>query len=259
MKKMKIGIVGCGTIGSQLVKVIHKDLKSKASLVGLCDTDKERIKKLKSKLKINTKIYPLKILIKQSDLIIEAAHPDVASVVLKESIANKKNVMLMSVGGMLGNEKLLKLAEKRGLRVYLPSGAVAGIDAIKAAKQAGIKTARLITRKPPKGLSLKNITKETIIFNGTAAQAIKKFPKNINVSAILSLASIGAKKVKVKILTSPEFKKNSHQIIVEGKFGKLSTVTENIPSPNNPKTSYLAVLSAIATLKQILSPIKLGT
>lgn len=259
MSKLKIGIIGCGTIGSRLAFTVDRELKGKANLVGICDLDLQKAKKLQGRLKKKPALLHITDLFKKSDLVIEAAHPDVAKKVLKQALASKKDIMLMSVGGVLGSENLLRQAEKKNIKVYLPSGAVAGIDAIKAAKQAGIKTVRLITRKPPGGLNLKNIKGEKVIFDGTAFQAIKKYPKNINVSAILSLSSINAKKVRVKIITSDKFKRNSHQITVEGKFGKLSATTENVPSPENPKTSYLAILSAIQTLKQILLSIKIGT
>jgi len=270
MNKLKIGIIGCGTIGSKLAKVIDKELKDRAWIAGLCDIDKEKLERLCRSLKSKPASLRLLDLIKKSDLTIEAASAKVSAHILKNAINAKKDVMLMSVGGLLGHERLFKLAQKRGIKVYLPSGAIGGVDAIKAASQAKIRSARLITRKPPRGLegapyiiknkiNLKNIKGEKILFDGPAAEAVKAFPKNINVSALLSLVGIGAKKTRVTIVTSPSFKQNSHQIEVRGDFGKLFTKTENVLSPDNPKTSYLAVLSAIATLKQILSSVRMGT
>ena len=110
-----------------------------------------------------------------------------------------------------------------------------------------------------KNIDLTGIKKETVIFEGTASEAIKGFPKNVNVCATLSLAGIGSQKTKVKIITSPDYKANIHEIELEGDFGKLVARTENVPTPENPKTSFLASLSAIATLKNILNVAKIGT
>jgi aspartate dehydrogenase len=103
------------------------------------------------------------------------------------------------------------------------------------------------------------LKKDKILFSGTAAQAVKYFPQNINVAAVLGLAGMGMHKTKVRIIASPSVRKNIHEILIESKAAKIFTRTENILHPQNPKTSYLAVLSAMATLKQILQPIKTGT
>ena len=141
--------------------------------------------------------------------------------------------------------------------------------ALKAANIAGVKKVILTTRKHPNSFSgvefvkkhfkLAGLKKDKLLFNGSAAQAVKYFPQNINVAALLGLAGIGMRKTEVRIIASPGVKKNIHEIEIESKAAKIFTRTENILHPQNPKTSFLAVLSAIATLKQILQPIKIGT
>ena len=155
-------------------------------------------------------------------------------------------------------------------KIWIPSGAVAGIDGLLAAREKGIHGVRLITKKPPASLkqapyfrkrkfpSLSG--KQTKrVFRGTAAQAVKAFPQNINVSAVLSLAGLGAKKTQVEIWTSRAFRYNQHEVIIEGPFGKIRTVTMNLPSEENPKTSALAIFSAMATLRKIFSTIQIGS
>ena len=268
--KLKVGIIGCGTIGSRLAKFIDESLDKEAVVSVLCDTDINKAKKLSAEIKSKPKTADIQELINESSLVIEAASASVSAQALKASIAAKKDIMIMSVGGLLGNENLLEEAKKGNIRVYIPSGAIGGIDTVKAAGQAKIKSAKLITRKPPQGfkgapyvienkIDLDTIKQEKVLFEGTAKEAIKGFPANINVSAVLSLASIGAEKVRVVIMACPDSKANTHQVQLEGDFGKLTTITENVPCPDNPKTSYLAILSAIATLKQIFSSIKIGT
>jgi len=161
----------------------------------------------------------------------------------------------MSTGG------LLKFKDIKS--IYVPSGAVCGIDGVRAAAIGKIKRVTLTTRKPPKGLrgapylekrkiDIDKIKKETVIYNGTADDAVKHFPKNINVAATLSLSGIGPSRTIVRIITSPKYNTNSHEVEVEGEFGRLFTKTENVPSKQNPKTSQLAIYSALAKLKEVV-------
>lgn len=267
----KIGIVGCGTIGSLLAKRIEKDFKSSARIAGLCDIDTGKARALADKLSKKTPVLSLERLIDKSDLIVEAASGLASPIICKKAVEKGKDVMLMSVGGLLGKKNLFSLAKKKGVRIILPSGAICGLDGVKSAGAGKIRKVTLTTSKPLQGLKgapyilqnnidLEAITKETVIFEGTAKEAVRGFPKNINVSAVLSFAGIGPGKTRVRIVTSPEFMVNMHEIEVEGDFGRLITRTENVPSPDNPKTSFLAALSAVATLRQILDDtVKIGT
>lgn len=267
----KIGIVGCGTIGSFLAKRIERDFKSFARIAGLCDIDPNKAKALADKLSKKRPILSLGKLIDKSDLVVEAASGSASAQICKKAVEKGRDVMIMSVGGLLGKSGLFHLAKNRGARIILPSGAICGLDGLKSAGAGRIKKVTLTTRKPPQGLKgapyivqnnidLEAITGEKVIFEGTAKEAIRGFPKNINVSAVISLAGIGPNRTRVRIVTSPEYMVNMHEIEVEGDFGRLIARTENVPSPDNPKTSFLAALSAVATLRQILEDtIKIGT
>ena len=268
----KIGIVGAGAIGSFFARSVNDKFKSLARIVAICDTNTDAAKKLSSSLPGKPQVLPLDKLIVKSDLIIEAASPAVSAKVCKAALTKGKDVLIMSIGGLLTSYKsLFELAKKKKATIVLPSGAICGLDGIKAASIGKIQRVSLTTRKPPKGLKgapfiiknridLDSVDKEQVIFNGTANDAVKAFPKNINVSALLSIAALGPKKTKVKIITSPEYMVNSHEIEVEGDFGRLITKTENVPSPENPKTSFLAPLSAVAALRELLEPSrKIGT
>ena len=270
MKRLKIGIVGCGAIGSFLAKHIEKDFKNKSDLIGICDIDNKKAKLLSKFLQSKPAVLNLESLIRKSDLVIEAASSRVSYQIAVKSIRAGKNIMIMSVGGLIDKGNLFALAKKKNCAIYLPSGAISGLDALKAASMAKIKKVVLTTKKSPRALKgapfiernkidLDSIKKETVIFNGTAKEAIKGFPQNINVAATLSLAGIGARRTCVRIISSPQFRHNIHEVEVTGDFGRMVSRTENLPSPENPKTSYLAMLSALAMLKQILEPIKIGT
>ncbi len=164
----------------------------------------------------------------------------------------------------------LREAVRKGIPLYLPSGALAGLDGIKAAASGHLRSVTLTTRKPPRSLAgapgilrrkirLDKLRKPMVVFQGSARQAAKEFPQNINVAATLALAGVGAARTRVKIIADPGIRTNIHEVEAVGDFGRLTARTENRPSPANPKSSLLAVRSAVATLRQILNPLKVGT
>lgn len=270
MKKLKIGIVGCGAIGSSLAKVVARDLRSEAALCALYDIDEPKARKL-SEATVKNISCGFDALIRKSDLVIEAASAKCSWMVAKKALENGRDVMIMSVGGVLDHAKdLARLALTHKARVYIPSGAISGVDALKASGVGSISKVMITTRKHPlsfqnveylkeKGVRPEKIRKDTVLFSGPAKDAVKYFPQNINVAAVLSIAGIGKKRTKVKIIASPKVKRNIHEVEIESKAARVYTRTENILHPENPKTSYLAVLAAVATLKQILEPVKIGT
>lgn len=270
-KILKIGIVGCGAIGSSLAKAIILDFSKEAELASLYDIDLEKAYNLS--IKFNKKLAALNLedLINKVDLVIEATKADTAFDIAKRVLSLSKDIMIMSVAGIIQRYQELKvLTQEKGAHIFIPSGAICGIDGLKAASLGKINKVILTTKKPPKAfldapyilkkkIRLDNIDKDTLLFEGNASQAIKAFPQNINVAATLGLAGIGMQDTLVRIVASPGIESNIHEIEVESDAGKISSRLENVVHPDNPKTSYLAVLSAIANLKQILEPIKIGT
>ncbi|MGD9014636.1 MAG: aspartate dehydrogenase [Candidatus Omnitrophota bacterium] len=271
-KKKRIGIVGCGAIGTSLAKVITRDFTTQAELTSLYDIDKNKARGLVRKLKTKALLSPrLDYLIKRSDLVIEAASAKSSLFIAKKALNKGRDIMIMSVGGVVTHiHQLSRMAKRKQAKVYIPSGAICGIDALKAAAQKEIKKIILTTRKHPrslsnidyvrkKGIRLDRITQDRVLFSGNALQAMRFFPQNINVAGVLSLAGIGQARTQVKIIASPSIKRNIHQVYIESDAGKIITRVENIVHPDNPKTSFLAVLSAVAMLRQILQPVRVGT
>lgn len=269
--KVKVGILGCGAIGSRIARSIKNECDDRAIVSALFDINPakaENLQKLLTPKNIIKKTYS--DLLKGCDLVIEAVNaPDTNQLVRQALLANK-DVLVMSVGKLINGDTTLKLAQKQGVRVLIPSGAIAGIDAIKAAALGKIERITLTTRKPIYGfadnayvqarrINLSQIKKETILFDGSVKEAVECFPQNINVAATIALASGARDKLRIKISTSPEYTVNSHEIEVVGEFGRMVTKTENVVCPDNPKTSYLAVLSAVMTLKQYLQGVSIGT
>lgn len=270
MDKKTIGIVGCGAIGSYLAEYACENMTGKISSVVIWDKDAEKAEFLSSRVRRVKMAGGLEDLARQADVIIEAASPLAVPDLFKVALEKQKDLIVMSIGGLLGNEHLLAAAREKGIRVTLPSGAIAGIDALKASKIAGLESVTITTRKAPrsvkgapylaeKGIDVDSIDKETVIFEGNALEAIKGFPKNVNVSALLSIAGMGGEKTKVRIIVSAEYTRNSHEVEIISGSGRVLARTENVPSPSNPKTSYLAALAAITSLREYFDTVRIGT
>ena len=273
-RPLRIGIAGCGAIGGSLARTIARDFRKQARISGLYDSDAKKAQRLARSLESRVKATgTLQRLIAGADLVIEAACARDSFFIAQEALRRGRDVLVMSVGGLLAAgriERLERLCRDRGARLYVPSGALAGIDAVKASVGGKIKSVTLTTIKHPrsfkgvafvekKSIALGSIKKDTVLFSGTAGKAVTLFPQNINVAAVLSLAGIGADRTRVRIVASPGASRNVHEVTVESGAGKVFARTENVVHPDNPKTSYLAVLSAIACLRQILRPVSIGT
>jgi aspartate dehydrogenase len=259
----KIGIIGCGTIGTGIAEFIQANLYIKARVVALCDIDSKKAESLSKKIKPHPVVTTIDNLIKKSDLIIEAASAKISGIIAEKSVFAGKDVLIMSTGGLLKKTSLFEKAKSKGCSIYIPSGAICGLDGLRSAGIGRITRVNLTTRKPPRGLKgapylkeknidIEGIDKETLVYSGNAEEAIKYFPQNVNVAATLSILGIGPRRTNVRIIASPAYTKNIHEVEVEGEFGRLFTRTENVPSKNNPKTSQLAIFSALAKLKEVL-------
>ncbi len=270
-RKLKIGIIGCGAIGSRIANSIRTDLKNDYALSALFDVNQETLADFAKKPSLKKLIKKtITQTIKSADIIVETTSAKNIRPFIKEALNAKKSVLSVNVGKLLNAQDLFRLAKRNHCQLLMPSGAIAGIDAIKAASLVKIKKITLTTRKPTKGLKdnpyltkkgidVTKIKKEITLFKGNVDQAVKAFPRNINVAATLALACGDKKKLTIQIITSPAFKHNSHEVTLEGDFGTMTSTTHNVTCPDNPKSSYLAVLSSIQLLKQYCSGICIGT
>jgi aspartate dehydrogenase len=272
VRRIKVGIVGCGAIGSGIARAVTKELRHDCVLSGIYDINEEKSFSLARQLKVSADCVKTSLseVISDSQVMVEAVTAINTKDIIREALLKKRSVLCMSVGKLLRAPELFNLAKKNKCSLLLPSGAIAGLDAIKAASLVHIKKITLTTRKPPtgfrdnpyfrqKGIDVTKIKKETVLYEGGVEKAVKLFPQNINVAATLALASQSEDKLFIRIVTNPKYKTNSHEIEVEGDFGKITTRTDNVVCPDNPKTSYLAVLSGIQTLKQFCTGILIGT
>ncbi|MBI3318210.1 MAG: DUF108 domain-containing protein, partial [Candidatus Omnitrophica bacterium] len=236
---------------------------------GVTDRHPEAAHRLIRQLSGEVPLVPISRLVPRCDLLIEAASHSAVEEILPAVTKHRKALLVMSTGGLLACPGLLARALARGVAIHLPSGALAGVDALKAASFGKILRVRLTSTKPPSAfrgvmdlrrrkIDLGKIRKPRLLFEGTARSAARDFPQNANVAATLALAAPLAP-IRVKILADPGIRRNIHEVELIGSFGRVRARTENRPSRENPKTSELAALSAIATLRGILQPLKVGT
>lgn len=260
---MRITIVGCGSIGSRLAKAA--DEMEDVKRIYLVDIRKDIADRVAAGLKKAIVVDSIEDELYHCDLVIEASSQAAARDVAPRVVSRGVDMMIMSVGSLVDDDyrtALFQKAREHEAKIFIPTGALCGVDGLRSASGDEILSVTLITTKSPKSLSgvqylidkgveVEKLSGKTVVFSGSARDAVKAFPKNINVAATVSLLGIGFDRTQVKIICDPEITNNSHELCVEGNFGKFVSHTYNVPSPDNPKTSYLAVLSAISALKRI--------
>ncbi|MBI4044757.1 MAG: aspartate dehydrogenase [Candidatus Diapherotrites archaeon] len=237
-KKLRVGILGGGTIGSSLVEMMKKE--SLLELVFVFDKRKEKttVQSLEEGLSLGV------------ELVVEAASAE-ALTELCILVLEKADLLVLS-GSAFADKKIEAAArnvcKKNGHAVFVSPGAILGLDGISAVKNQ-ITRASITTTKNPSGFS-RNDKKKTVLFEGSARKACELFPRNVNVAATLALNSLGFDKTRAKIVSDPSVKANTHEITVEGSFGKFYISVENKPS-KNPKTSALAAYTTLQMIKNI--------
>ncbi len=264
----RIGIAGMGTIGRAIAHAVDTD-DIPVQLTAVHSRDGEKAKAFAATLAHAPAVMALDGLIANCDLVIEAATQAALATIAPATLKAGKDLMVLSVGGLLDHPEWVDMAERYDCKLYVPSGAIVGLDGVKGACAGRIDSVTITTRKPPEGLAgapyvveqdidVFAFTEETQIFEGSAREACKGFPANVNVSAALSLSGIGPDQTRIRILAVPGGTRNMHDVEVIGEFGRMTSHIENVPSETNPRTGKLSYLSAIAMLKEIVGAVRYG-
>jgi aspartate dehydrogenase len=240
----RVGLIGCGAIGTVLAEAIERKIVVCDELV-IFDVNAGKAEKLKEALEFPVKIVPNveELLLSKPSIVVEAASQQAVREYYNKILAANVDFIVMSTGALLDlNTNTPKL--------HFPSGAIGGLDAISPAALAGIDQVTLTTRKPPKALGKTNSQEETV-YEGYAEEAAKQFPREMNVAATLAL-TVKPAKVKVQVVSDPTIKRNTHEIQVKWRYGEMTMRFANDPHPDNPHTSALAAWSAINLLRSQL-------
>lgn len=240
----KVGIIGCGAIGSLIAEAVEKGIVDCDELI-LYDSDMKKAERLQESLSIASAVVANldEMLRLHPAVIVEAASQEAAREYIGTIVGNNIELIVMSVGALLDSQL-------KSSRIHTPSGAIGGLDAISSAAAAGIEDVILTTRKNPKTLDMDN-QQEKLVYEGNAQEAVRRFPKEMNVAATLALIT-PPERLLVRVISDPKTSRNTHEITVKWAHGDMFLRFANDPHPDNPKTSALAAWSAIKLLKDLL-------
>jgi aspartate dehydrogenase len=263
----RVGIVGLGTIGRAVARAIAAGLDG-VTLAGASSRDHARGAAFLAGLPGSPPYLPIDALVARADLVVEAATGAALVELAPPVLEAGRDLLVLSVGALLDHPEWPRLAAARGCRIHAPSAAIAGLDGLKGAAVDGhLESVVMETRKPPRGLAgapgvagvdLPAVRTLTLVFEGTAREACRAFPANVNVVAAVSLAGLGPDATRIRIYADPGVHRNRHTVTAEGGFGRLRIEIENVPS-ENPRTGKLSYLSTIAYLRDLTAPLRVGT
>ncbi|MDB5808861.1 MAG: putative L-aspartate dehydrogenase [Betaproteobacteria bacterium] len=272
---MRVALLGGGTIARLFLEHIKRGDLGAAEVVAIVgrNNGSARGKPLADEFGIPYLTSVAELVKLKPDVVVEAASHDAVreygGALLDAGIA-----MIVLSGGVLADDKLRNELEAAALKtnalLYVPSGGIGGLDALKAACIAGVDEVEIIVSKPSAAwrgikyvealkIDLAALRVPTVLFEGAAREGVPHFPANVNIAAVLSMAGIGFDRTRLKVVADPTIIHNTHQITVRGKTGNITIKFENVPAPENPKTAWLACYSALAALKLAKSPIRYGT
>jgi aspartate dehydrogenase len=266
----RVAIGGFGAIGKVVAEALDHGLEG-LSLAAISARDVPRAEAVVAGFATPVPVLPLERLWEVADIVVECAPAKHLRDLAEPALAQGRTLVTLSCGALLDNFDLVELARRHGGRVLVPTGALIGLDAVQAAALGGgINSVQMITRKPPGGLEgapylvenqirVTGLSEAKLVFSGSAREAARGFPANVNVAAALALAGVGPDRTTIDIWADPAVDRNIHRIEVEADAARFSMQIENVPSLENPRTGRLTPLSAIALLKKLSSPLAIGT
>lgn len=272
---MRIGVIGAGTIARLVLEHVRGGDPSRFEVVALLGRagGAPRARELAAQFGVNYVESREALIAKKPQAVIEAASHQAVQEHLVPLLDAGVGVVVLSAGALI-EDTLRRRAEQAAARsnalMFVPSGGIGGLDALKTACLAGVDEASIQVAKPPaawrgiryveeQGFRLDGLNEPVTLFEGSAREGVPHFPQNVNIAAILSLGGIGPDRTRLKVVADPALKLNTHTIRVSGRAGRFTMVLENVPAPENPKTSWLACYSALAALQALGSPVRYGT
>jgi aspartate dehydrogenase len=266
--ELTVAVAGLGAIGRVVAEHLDHGIPG-LRMVAVAARDRVRAEATMSRFRTPVHIEDIGNLAAVADVIIECVPAEAFSLLAEPAMRAGRTLVVISVGAFIAHPTIVDLATQFGGRIIVPTGALLGLDAVQAAAQGTVKSIRMITRKPPAGLlgapylvehgiDVANLSAPLKVFEGTAREAVRGFPANVNVAAALGLAGIGPDRTLIEIWADPALDRNKHTIIVEGDSADIEMSISNIPS-ENPRTGKITALSIIAALRKMTSTVQIGT
>jgi aspartate dehydrogenase len=266
---LRVAIGGLGAIGGHLARALDAGVEG-LRLTAVAARDQDKARQAIAGFRNPPALVPLAELAEQADVVVEAAPAAVFEIIAEAAIARGRIFVPSSVGALLPRMQLIDRARGTGARIIVPTGALLGLDAVRAAAEGAVTSVTIETRKPPRGLEgapylvengieVAGLTAPRLVFKGNAFDAARGFPANVNVAAALALAGIGPERTMVEIWGDPTVTRNTHTIRVEAAAARLTMTIENVPSEENPRTGRITPLSILACLRGLTSTLKVGT
>jgi aspartate dehydrogenase len=267
-EEITVGIGGLGAIGLTVAEALDRDPRGLRVLAASA-ADRQRARERVAHFRRPPEIVAPPELA-NAQIVIEAAPAAAFDQIVPPAIERGRMVLVASAGALLSRMHLVERARETGARIIVPSGALAGLDAIRAAANGELRTVSIETRKTPaslagapyierSGIDVRQITIATCVFSGNALEAAAGFPANANVAAALALAGIGPEHTRVEIWADPAVTRSTHTVRVDGSAARLTLCVESLPSEINPRTSQLAALSVLAWLRSLTTTLKVGS
>jgi aspartate dehydrogenase len=267
--QLTVGIGGFGAIGGAVARRLDRGLPG-LRIVAVSARDVGRAEQRVADLAHPVPVVTLPELAALADVVVECAPAAVFREVAEPALRAARIFMPLSVGQLLEQSDLIELAERSGARIIVPTGALLGLDAVRAAAEGEIRSVTMVTRKPPKGLAgapylerhgieLEGLGAPLKVFEGSARDGARGFPANVNVAAALSLAGIGPERTRLEIWADPDVTRNTHRIVVEADAARFEMQIENVPTAENPRTGRITALSVIAALRRLTATLCVGS
>ncbi|AYG71021.1 MULTISPECIES: aspartate dehydrogenase [unclassified Rhizobium] len=267
---MKVGIAGIGAVGAAVARALDRGEIPGCELAAVTARDNNRAAQFVSTLARSVPHRGLDELAFECDIVLEALPPAMFEAVARPALEAGKTLIAMSASQLLGRTDLFELAKRTGGRVIVPSGAMLGLDALKAAAVGNLRAVSIVTRKPPaslhgapyiarQGINLASLKEPICILKGSVTEVAREFPANVNVAAAVSLAGIGPDRTLMEIWADPSLSVNSHAVSVQSDSSDFTVSIQNRPSDENPATGRITSQSVIAYLRQLNAVIRIGT
>ena len=266
---LTVAVGGLGAIGLEVARALDAGIHG-LELAAVSARDRDKAARNMADFAKPVPVIGLAELGGYADIVVECAPATVFAEIAEPAVEAGRTLVTVSCGALLDRMDLVERARATGARIVIPTGALLGLDAVRAAAEGTIHSVRMVTRKPPQslagapylaeqGIALDGLTEARKIFEGSAREGARGFPANVNVAAALSLAGIGPDETRLEIWADPAVSRNTHRIVVEAAAARFEMLIENVPSEENPRTGKLTPLSVIATLRGLTASLRVGT